>query len=81
MDPRICHALQCVEPAVYYRCLCARHWLRLPPEYQHRVIADMAKADTKTTGSSGSFATAVLIALRWLAVSEGLMPGPLPKLP
>jgi len=78
MDSRVCHALQCTDRAEPRRCFCDWHWAKLPPELQARVLTELAAIATKAERTSGSFATAVILAVRWLAVAEGLMKGPLP---
>jgi len=82
VDSRLCHALQCVEmSAEPPRSFCERHWNRLPPTLRARLDTSAADDLARSPGRlSGAHAMTVILAVRWLAVDEGLMPKPYPQI-
>ena len=75
----ICHALQCLERAARHGALCETHWRRLPADF--RAYVARGGADAAQGNGSGAFHSAVILAVRWLAVDDGLLPGPPPRAP
>ena len=79
MVARLCHALECAQRSLADTCFCAAHWRQLPPKVRERGERQLAAVGQERR-SSGSYASAVILAVRWLAVEERRMPGPHPQL-
>lgn len=71
--------MQCTMPAVYHRHFCAKHWLRLPRPLQVRIVSELARLHGPGS-ASGSFSVSVTLAVRWIAVDEGILPKPKPEI-
>lgn len=90
MNRTVCRALQCLEQSRHHGVFCMAHWANLPPAFRGAVeSADGTAATIKAADAvpvvrgsgSGNFYNAVMLAIRWLAVQDGLMAGPPPSVP